>query len=86
MDLRFNTNIATGYKSACQKSRVITEDWMARNMFCPVCGAPVLGHYEANKPVADFSARTASRTLSLKAKRARRLRLATRLPTAHMEQ
>lgn len=54
MDLHFNQNLAIGYHSGSQISRVITEDWVARNMFCPVCGAPVLGHYEANKPVADF--------------------------------
>ena len=27
---------------------------MAANMYCPICGAPVLSHYAANKPVADF--------------------------------
>ncbi len=54
MDLHFNQSLASGYHSGSQISRVLTEDWMERNMFCPVCGAPVLGHYEANKPVADF--------------------------------
>ena len=54
MDLCFNQSLASGYHSGSQISRVLTEDWMERNMFCPVCGAPVLGHYEANKPVADF--------------------------------
>lgn len=54
MDLHFNLSLATGYRSGSQISRVVTEDWVARNMFCPVCGAPILGHYEANKPVANF--------------------------------
>ena len=54
MDLSFNQSLASGYHSGSQISRVVTEDWVARNMFCPVCGAPMLGHYEANKPVADF--------------------------------
>ena len=54
MDLRFNQSLAEGYKSPSQIARVLTEDWLARNMFCPICGAPVLGHYAANKPVADF--------------------------------
>ena len=54
MDLHFNQSLAKGYHCGSQISRVVTEDWMARNMFCPVCGAPVLGQYEANKPVADF--------------------------------
>lgn len=54
MDLHLNQDIAVGYKSGSQISRVITESWVERNMFCPVCGAPVLEHYKANKPVADF--------------------------------
>lgn len=45
MNLHFNHSLATGYHSGSQISRVLTEDWMERNMFCPVCGAPVLGHY-----------------------------------------
>lgn len=38
MDLRFNTSLAEGYKSASQIARVLTEDWLARNMYCPICG------------------------------------------------
>ena len=41
---------------------------MARNMFCPVCGAPVLGHYEANKPVADFFCDKCKSDFELKSK------------------
>ena len=55
MDLHFNQSLALGYHSGSQISRVLTEDWMERNMFYPVCGAPVLGHYEANKPFVTFS-------------------------------
>ena len=39
MDLHFNQSLANGYHSGSQISRVLTEDWMERNMFCPVCGA-----------------------------------------------
>ena len=28
MDLRFNTSLAEGYKSASQIARVLTEDWL----------------------------------------------------------
>ena len=38
MDLRFNTSLAEGYKSGSQIARVLTEDWLARNMYCPICG------------------------------------------------
>lgn len=69
MDLHFNQSLATGYRSSSQISRVITEDWVARNMFCPVCGAPVLGHYEANKPVADFFCDDCKSDFELKSKK-----------------
>lgn len=68
MDLHFNQSLASGYHSGSQISRVLTEDWMARNMFCPVCGAPVLGHYEANKPVADFFCDDCKSDFELKSK------------------
>ena len=68
MDLHFNHSLASVYHSGSQISRVLTEDWMARNMFCPVCGAPVLGHYEANKPVADFFCDDCKSDFELKSK------------------
>ena len=68
MNLRFDTSLAVGYHSGSQISRVVTEDWVARNMFCPVCGAPVLGHYEANKPVADFFCDDCKSDFELKSK------------------
>lgn len=68
MDLHFNQSLAKAYHSGSQISRVVTEDWLARNMFCPVCGAPVLGHYEANKPVADFFCDECKSDFELKSK------------------
>ena len=68
MDLHFNQSLASGYHSGSQISRVLTEDWMERNMFRPVCGAPVLGHYEANKPVADFFCDDCKSDFELKSK------------------
>ena len=60
--------MATDYHSGSQISRVLTEDWVERNMFCPVCGAPVLGHYGANKPVADFFCDDCKSDFELKSK------------------
>lgn len=68
MNLKFDTSLAIGYHSGSQISRVVTEDWMARNMFCPVCGAPILSHYEANKPVADFFCDDCKSDFELKSK------------------
>jgi len=53
MDLTLNRNLKLKYKSNSQKIRVITEDWTAREIFCPNCGFSVK-QYPANKPVADF--------------------------------
>lgn len=68
LDLQFNQSLANGYHSGSQISRVVTEDWVARNMFCPVCGAPVLEHYQANKPVADFFCDDCKSDFELKSK------------------
>ncbi len=68
MDLHFNQNLASKYHSESQKTRVLTEDWLGRNMFCPVCGAPVLGQYEANRPVADFFCDDCKSDFELKSK------------------
>lgn len=68
MNLRFNQSLAADCHSGSQISRVLTEDWMERNMFCPVCGAPILGHYKANKPVADFFCDDCKSDFELKSK------------------
>ena len=54
MDLRFNTSLAEGYKSASQIARVLTEDWLARNMYCPICGEVTIRRAEPNAPVKDY--------------------------------
>ena len=48
MDLRFDTSLVAGYKSAAQIARVLTEDWLARNMYCPICGAISIQKSEPN--------------------------------------
>lgn len=68
MDLHFNLNLASSYHSGSQISRVLTENWLECNMFCPVCGAPVLGHYQANKPVAVFYCDDCKSDFELKSK------------------
>lgn len=54
MNLSFDLINIKNYKSKSQRARVLTENWMAQNMFCPVCGKLFLKHYQANRPVADF--------------------------------
>ncbi len=53
MDPYLNPKIAAEYKSPSQKARVLTESWVASNIYCPACGIDVK-KYESNRPVADF--------------------------------
>ncbi len=69
MDLRFNTSLADGYKSAAQIARVLTEDWLARNMYCPVCGKISIEKAEANAPVKDYVCRNCQSQYELKSKK-----------------
>ncbi|MCE2615620.1 MAG: DpnI domain-containing protein [Phocaeicola sp.] len=71
MDLLLNTSLRHGYHGATQIARVETEDWVYRNMYCPICGEPKIIHYEANKPVADFYCNKCSSDFELKSKESR---------------
>jgi len=54
MNLSFDTYKATDYTSNSQIARVLTEDWVKSNGYCPNCGENHLNEFENNKPVADF--------------------------------
>lgn len=54
MDLRFDENLATHYKSTSQKARVLTEYWVDNSVYCPNCGHLDIDKYPNNRPVADF--------------------------------
>ena len=68
MQLSFNTNLATQYKSQSQKIRVLTEDWVKNEIFCPNCGNSIT-EYQANKPVGDFYCEKCSEDYELKSKK-----------------
>ncbi|MCF0218944.1 MAG: restriction endonuclease [Muribaculaceae bacterium] len=68
MNLIFDTTIAQGYHGKTQIARVLTEDWVTHNMYCPICGNQMLRHYEANKPVADFYCDACHNDFELKSK------------------
>jgi len=68
MNLRFNTEIANNYTSNSQKIRVLTEDWVKRNLYCPICGQEMLNEYESNRPVADFYCDSCKSEYELKSK------------------
>lgn len=69
MDLRFNTALIQGYKSPAQIARRLTEDWLARNMYCPICGAESIQTAEPNAPVKDYVCQNCRAQYELKSKK-----------------
>lgn len=51
MDLQMDVGNASAYSSNFQKIRVITEQWVGNNLFCPYCGSGYINHFENNRPV-----------------------------------
>lgn len=68
MNLCFDINIANSYKSNSQKARVLTENWVLNNSYCPNCGAIKINEFENNKPVADFYCNNCNEEFELKSK------------------
>src|SRR3989339_2288372 len=68
MLLNFNIALATQYKSQSQAIRVMTEDWVKNEIFCPNCGEFVK-NFENNKPVADFYCKNCREEYELKSKK-----------------
>lgn len=54
MELNLSLNEAIKYHSESQKARVLTENWIENNLYCPHCGNINVKHFPNNKPVADF--------------------------------
>jgi type II restriction enzyme len=68
MNLSFRTKLADGYKSNSQIARVLTENWVKENSYCPCCGEVPLNEFENNRPVADFYCKNCSEEFELKSK------------------
>ncbi|WP_284652478.1 DpnI domain-containing protein [Flavobacterium terrisoli] len=68
MDLNFNIELAKGYSSNSQIARVLTEDWVKLNSYCPGCGEKPLNDFANNKPVADFYCTKCTEVFELKSK------------------
>jgi len=68
MQLKLNKKLALTYKSNSQIARVLTENWLKKNSYCPNCGKESLENYENNRPVADFFCSICSEDYELKSK------------------
>ena len=69
MNLSFNTKLAEGYSSNSQIARVLTENWVRENAYCPCCGEISLNEFQNNKPVADFYCNKCNEEFELKSKK-----------------
>ncbi len=67
MRLLLNKDLTAGYKSPSQKIRILTEDWVNNEVFCPSCGANI-NRYENNYPVSDFYCPICKEDYELKSK------------------
>ena len=68
MNLNFNIKLADGYSSNSQIARILTENWVKENSYCPCCGNLPLNEFENNRPVADFYCNKCSEEFELKSK------------------
>lgn len=68
MNLAFNTKLADSYSNNSQIARVLTEDWVKSNSYCPNCGELKLEEFTNNKPVADFYCKQCNSEYELKSK------------------
>lgn len=68
MDLRFDSQLAEGYKSRSQAARILTEAWAESNLYCPRCGGFPIRHFPNNQKVADFYCPFCGNEFELKSK------------------
>lgn len=68
MNLSFNLVRASGYKAKPQIIRILSEDWVLTNSYCPRCGCYPLKEFNNNRPVADFYCKNCSEEYELKSK------------------
>lgn len=68
MNYFFDRTLAEQYHSNSQKIRIMSESWVADNIFCPCCGNPHLRKLNNNKPVADFQCDCCGALFELKCK------------------
>jgi type II restriction enzyme len=66
MNLQCSPELASEYKSASQITRVLTEDWCSRELYCAACESNRLLRSKANTPAVDFSCPKCEQPFQLK--------------------
>lgn len=61
--------INQGYRSAAQVTRVVTEAWGVRNLFCAACSSDLLTPAPTNTELFDFSCPACPEVYQLKSMR-----------------
>lgn len=69
MDLFLDAKIGMAYTSNSQRIRVMSETWVAENMFCPCCGNLHITKLANNSPVADIQCFECGEIFELKTKK-----------------
>lgn len=55
LKLELKPEIASDYRSISQRARVITENWVQENLYCPACASDELCHTPTGRQVVDFA-------------------------------
>jgi type II restriction enzyme len=66
MNLRCLAEIAAHYRGRSQVARTVTEEWCAREMYCPACKSDRLKQSKANTPAIDFMCPVCNQLFQLK--------------------
>jgi type II restriction enzyme len=66
MNLRFDQGPASGYTSRSQVARVLSEQWILTNIYCPACGTMTLEQFKNNNQACDFFCSSCARDFELK--------------------
>jgi type II restriction enzyme len=69
MNLNFDCSLIKLYKSSSQIARILSEDWLKDNIYCPSCGNNYLNQFANNSPVADFLCDNCHSEYELKSKK-----------------
>ncbi len=68
MNLQMDVSLAKGYKSPSQVAKILTENWIAQESYCPSC-LNTLTQAKANSRVLDFTCKGCEFDFELKSKK-----------------